>query len=300
MENKNPDRKLNKFFQEEKRYLEDLKKIDLDKNWNRFNRTLTEKSSRVRVIPFSNKYRVLIRTAAAAILILVVATTLYFTTYLPSQHIIRAHAEPGHTDIRLSDGTDISLKEGAVLSYPERLKRRTREVTLSGEAFFDVKQAEKSPFFVYAGGMTVRVVGTAFSIRQDTGGSIEVAVIEGEVLYYVSGMEDEAVRIPAGQKSVYHTEQKLFETEETASENFLFWKTGTLAYEDTPLQIVFEELELYFNRAIVAKDESILQERWNSVHQGEQLTEIMKELCIYFDLEFVEMNDTLLVQREHP
>ena len=105
-----PNIKLNKFLEEEKSYIEDLKQIDLDKNWKRFNRTLQEKSSRVRDNAFSYKYRILIRAAAAAILLLVVTATLYFTTYLPSQHIIQAHAEPGHTDIRLSDGTDIVLQ----------------------------------------------------------------------------------------------------------------------------------------------------------------------------------------------
>jgi ferric-dicitrate binding protein FerR (iron transport regulator) len=293
-----PDIKLNNFLEEEKRYIEDLKKIDLDKNWNRFNRTLTEKSSRLRVFPFSYKYRVLIRTAAAAILLLLVATTLYFTTYLPTQHIIQARAEPGHTDIRLSDGTDISLKEGAVLYYPEKLKRRTREVTLSGEAFFDVRQAEKSPFIVYVGEMTVRVIGTSFNIRQDAGGSIEVSVIDGEVNFFESGKVDEGIRITAGQRGIYNSEKRILNTEKSDSENFLFWKTGILEYKDTPLSEVIKELEYHFDQKIIVKDPDFLQNRWNSVHQGQPLNEILEELCLYFDLECFASNDTILVQRK--
>jgi len=300
MENENPDSKLNKFFQEEKRFVEDLKKIDLDGNWNRFSRTLSEKSRRVQVVPFKYKYRIILRAAAAVLLLLVVTTTLYFTTHLPSQHIIQAHAGPGHADIRLSDGTDISLKEGAVLHYPEKLKRRTREVTLTGEAFFDVKQAEKSPFFVYMDEITVRVTGTSFNIREYDSGNVEVSVIEGEVMVYPSGEEDQAVQVTAGNRCIYHTEHQIFESEVTDSENFLFWRTGTLTYKDAPLEDVFEELGNCFNKRIMVSDSALLKERWNSVYRGEQLEEILKELSSYFELECIENNDTILVQRRQP
>ena len=243
--------------------------------------------------------RFLITAAAAVILLLIVATTLYFTTYLPSHHMMEARAEPGYTDILLSDGTSISLNEGAVLNYPEKLKRRVREVTLSGEAFFEVRRAEKCPFYVYVGEMTVRVTGTSFNIREDVSGDVEVAVIEGEIFFYESGREDEAIRLTEGQKSVFRFNQQVFETKETTSDNFLFWKTGTLAYEDTPLQIVFEELGSYFNRKIIVEDPGILQNRWYSTHKGQTINEIIDELCLYFDLEWTEINDTILVQREH-
>lgn len=298
MEMQDPDIKLNKFLEEEKSYLEDLKMVDLEKNWDRFQRSIEAKSSTVPVYPFGRKYRFLFRATAAAILLLVVATTLYITTYLPSNQIIQARAEPGHTDIRLSDGTDVSLNIGAVLNYAEKLNRRVREVTLSGEAFFDVRHAEKSPFYVYVGEMTVQVVGTSFNIREVASGNIEVAVTEGEVLFYESGNEDEAIRITTGQRGVFQVEQHIFEIAETTSDNFLFWKTGTLAYKDTPLPVVFEELEFNFDREITVKDSVILKSRWNSIHKGQQLNEIIEELCLYFDLESILLNDTILIQRK--
>jgi len=300
MEMQNPDRKLSQFLEEERSFLEELEKVDLNKNWDRFQRTLEAKSKQTSALPFSRKYRFLIRAAAAAVLLLLVSTALYITTYLPAHHMLQARAEPGHTDIILSDGTAISLNEGGVLTYPEKLKRRERAVNLSGEAFFQVERVKKSPFYVFVGGMTVRVTGTAFNIREDAIATIEVAVTEGEVIFYESGREDEAVRITAGHRSLYRADQHMFETEETGSENFLFWRTGTLIYEDTPLQEVFEELEMYFNREITVKDPEILQNRWYSVHQGQTLSEIIEELCVYFDLECIASNDTIRVQRKRP
>jgi len=158
-----PNIKLKEFLEKEKTYLEDLKKTDLEKNWKKFQRTLKSKSSRDLISPFGDKFRLLFRIAAAVILLLGVSAILYFTSYLPAHHIVQVRAEPGHMDIRLSDGTDIALNEGAVLNYPGKLKRRIREVTLTGEAYFDVIKAEKSPFFVYVGEITVQVAGTSFN-----------------------------------------------------------------------------------------------------------------------------------------
>ena len=297
MEMQDTDSKLDRFLKKEKSYLEDLKEVDLKKNWVRFQQTEKVRSPKALDYLFRPKYRVLYRAAAAAILLMMVVPALYLITNLPKDHMVQAFAEPGHTDFLLSDGTAFSLNVGAVLNYPEKLKRRVREVRLSGEAFFEVKRAEKSPFYVYVGEMTIQVTGTSFNIREDASGSIEVSVIEGKVLFYHSGMEDEAIRLSAGERSVYRADQQEFETEETTSENFLFWKTGTLKYEDTPLQKVFEELELYFNQKIVLENPDILKNRWYSTHQGQTLNEIIDELCLYFDLEWIERNDTILVQR---
>jgi transmembrane sensor len=297
MEKENPDSKLNEFFLKEKRYLEDLKAIDLDRNWERFQMSVHAGSVRVPVNRFSQNYRVLFRIAAAVALLLAVSATLYFTTVLPSHHMIQARAEPSHMEITLSEGTQISLNQGTVLSYPERLKRRNREVILSGEAFFDVSKVKNSRFYVAVGAMTVRVTGTAFNIREDASGNIEVSVVEGEVLFYENWQKDNAIRIAAGQRSIYQTESGEFEKELFTSENFLFWKTGTLVYKDTPLKVVFDELGNYFDKKIIVKDPGILQNRWNSIHHGQQLDDILEELCMYFDLECVEQIDTILVQR---
>lgn len=300
MERKNPDSNLNNFFHQEKRFLKDLEAIDLEKNWKRFQQSVHAESARVPVHQFNQNSRFILRIAAVAVLLLAVSATLYITTVLPSKHMIRARAETSHMEITLSDGTQIALNQGAVLSYPEKLRRRGRTVILSGEAFFDVSKVKNSRFYVDLGKMTVQVTGTAFNIREEPSGDIEVSVVEGEVIFYETGKRDQAIQITAGQRVVYQADKGEFDNEQFTSENFLFWKTGTLVYRATPLEAVFKELGNYFHRTIVVKDPSILNDNWSSVHRGRQLDEIMEELCVYFELEYINRNDTILVQRKHP
>jgi transmembrane sensor len=79
----------------------------------------------------------------------------------------------------LADGSVIELNRGAVVT--EHYTPGERRVRLErGEAHFKVAKDAARPFFVEAGGVTVRAVGTAFNVRLDSA-SVEVLVTEGKV-----------------------------------------------------------------------------------------------------------------------
>lgn len=79
----------------------------------------------------------------------------------------------------LSDGSTIELNRGAIVT--EHFSAGERRVRLvRGEAHFTVAKDAARPFFVEAGGVTVRAVGTAFNVRLDPA-SVEVLVTEGRV-----------------------------------------------------------------------------------------------------------------------
>jgi len=79
----------------------------------------------------------------------------------------------------LADGSTIELNRGAVVT--EHFSAGERRVRLvRGEAHFTVAKDAARPFFVEAGGVTVRAVGTAFNVRLDPA-SVEVLVTEGKV-----------------------------------------------------------------------------------------------------------------------
>lgn len=81
--------------------------------------------------------------------------------------------------IALPDGSLVTLNTHSVVRV--RYEPRERVIQLvEGEAHFEVAHDEARPFFVSAGGITVRAVGTAFNVRVATA-SIEVVVASGKV-----------------------------------------------------------------------------------------------------------------------
>ncbi|MDP3070552.1 MAG: FecR domain-containing protein [Opitutaceae bacterium] len=85
----------------------------------------------------------------------------------------------------LEDGSSVQLNLGAVVTTEFSASER-RATLVHGEALFTVAKNPVRPFIVRAGGVDVRAVGTAFSVRLDQA-AVEVLVTEGRVAVKNSG-----------------------------------------------------------------------------------------------------------------
>ena len=65
----------------------------------------------------------------------------------------------------LADGTKVFLNSGSEMRYPERFGKARREVFLKGEAWFEVAKDSAREFWVHAGAMDVKVLGTSFNVK---------------------------------------------------------------------------------------------------------------------------------------
>src|ERR1700728_2382423 len=82
-------------------------------------------------------------------------------------------------DIRLPDGSEVTLGAHSSLSVAFRLHERRVSLT-SGIAFFSVTKNPSRPFIVRVGDKEVRVVGTKFEVRRDPT-AMRVSVMQGTV-----------------------------------------------------------------------------------------------------------------------
>lgn len=82
----------------------------------------------------------------------------------------------------LPDSSTVVLQPAATLSYPSEFTPASREVVLTGEAFFDVTKDKARPFLVFSNDIVTRVVGTSFVIKTGHSAESEVAVLTGKVI----------------------------------------------------------------------------------------------------------------------
>jgi transmembrane sensor len=153
----------------------------------------------------------------------------------------------------LEDGTTVELNRGAVVTTAfTRGERRTSLV--SGEALFAVTKDPARPFIVEAGGVEVRAVGTAFSVRLDAR-AVEVLVTEGRVA--VGGSppagtpEDAGARpalVDAGHRATVGREAgaaaRIEPVSAQAMARELHWQPQLLDFAGAPLGVAVAE----FNR----------------------------------------------------
>ncbi|MDR1331259.1 MAG: FecR domain-containing protein [Tannerella sp.] len=90
--------------------------------------------------------------------------------------------ESGSTLISmLEDGSVVYLAGETSIRYPDRFDRARREISLRGDAFFDISRNPERPFFVDAGPARVEVLGTVFAIRSSDPAAFSLSVRRGEV-----------------------------------------------------------------------------------------------------------------------
>jgi len=218
---------------------------------------------------------------AAAVLGVVLASyfTYHYYVLRPAVHppVRLARALPPAADqcITLSDGSKVLLHKDAHIRYEPVFAGRTREVTLSGEAYFDIRH-DTRPFIVHTGNITTTVLGTAFDINEHDK-DIVITVTKGKVRVE-NGVGDFGILRGNEQITVDRVHNKLKKTQVDAGE-VIAWKKPYLLFNDANMKDAVLELEQRFHVTIVLMNPAL--ENCNvtaTFTGGEPLEQIIKVL----------------------
>lgn len=146
-------------------------------------------------------------------------------------------------EVRLADGTRVTLGPASRLSYAGDFGRRDRTVVLEGEAYFDVVHDGTKPFRVRTAQGVTEDIGTAFVVRTWAEG-LQVVVAEGAVVLRpaVGHATRDSMVLTAGQLGRVLRDGRLESARTVQPETYLAWTRGELVFEDAPLAEVAEEL----------------------------------------------------------
>lgn len=131
-------------------------------------------------------YRIGLMKWAAAIVILCVsvATAIFLgRERTPETALLTLHNNEASTTLvtTLEDGSIVYLADNSQLSYPEHFQREKREVSLLGNALFDVSGNKERPFLIETEQARIEVLGTSFNIKSSDKSAFELAVRRGLV-----------------------------------------------------------------------------------------------------------------------
>jgi len=136
-------------------------------------------------------------------------------------------------EIKLADGSTVLLNKNSHLDYPAKFTGKTREVYLTGEAYFDIKHDPLHPFLVHAGQITTRVLGTAFNIKSE-GRLIQVTVTRGKVKVTTT-KETLGIVLPNHQISYNETNHQ-FSKNLLNAKTTVLWKEADLVMDHMSLK----------------------------------------------------------------
>ena len=161
--------------------------------------------------------------------------------------------------VQLNDGSIVYLSVDSELLVPATFSEDTREVMLTGEAYFDVQSDQTRPFIVQAASSNIQVLGTEFNVRAyEDELDIQLVVTEGQVsMNSVSHSKTEGVYVAAGQKSVLKANGLIEVKPVDAIERLIGWRQGTLEFQEAPIERLIREVERWYNVKIILQDDAL-------------------------------------------
>jgi ferric-dicitrate binding protein FerR (iron transport regulator) len=227
-----------------------------------------------------------VRIAAAAAVIVVAGVFLF--KLLPSKQAGEQQAQTNlqaidkkiNKYLTLPDGSKVLLHAGSQLSYPPAFNGSTREVTLTGEAFFDVAHNEAQPFIIHSGNIKTTVLGTAFNIKAwPAETEVTVTVTRGKVR-----VENErgvlGIITPDQQLSI-NTQNKQSKQETVNAESELSWKNQEYTMDNVTLDEAITELQVRYGIIIeTGANENPGKCRFSATFkQDESLEYVLNVIC---------------------
>ncbi|QDH80522.1 DUF4974 domain-containing protein [Echinicola soli] len=216
--------------------------------------------------------------AASVLLVLGVGTVLlFFTNQNTPQYITYETAYGEQSDFLLEDSSHVYLNAGSTLAFESFGSQNHREVTFSGEAFFDIARDESRPFIIHSGQMDIQVLGTAFNVEAYPEEHIvKVTVTEGKVAVHDNIHPKLEQILTAGQSIVFDKKNGNYQME---SAQEILWKERILAFERTPFDQVVRKMERWYGVDLEVVDPSLFQLTLNGRFADKDVHEMIRAIA---------------------
>lgn len=238
---------------EMRRMAPDDEKIILEKVYQK----LSLKGATVAPVQGRVKKRYWIPATIAALLITVIVTAWVVRSLVSQENNTPGNekflAFSGKQFIRLPDGSTVLLNDSSQLSYRESEAEGFREVTLIGEAFFDVRQNATKAFVVRSGNVKTTVLGTAFNINaRPRQKEVVVTCTRGKV--QVSNEQHKFDVITPNEQLAVNTVTHSFVKTTVSADSGLEWKNSFLIIDRVPLEEAAILIGNKYNVTVVIAD----------------------------------------------
>lgn len=239
----------------------------------------------------------------AAILVIGIcsfATYQFFTKSKPDAALLALDWKTLNTPSRLTeklvlaDGTTVTLNSESQLKYPAEFNGTSREVYLSGEAFFEVKKDAQHPFVIHTDKMSIKVLGTSFDVKAyKNDREYSTSLITGAVQIQLKDKKRQILLKPSEKFNLqnkrsaeadtlaYHISAlNLLEAGENPATAFMetSWLSHKLIFQEEPFEVLANNLSRWYGMNIIFKNEKLKDVKFTGLFEKETLNEALKAL----------------------
>jgi len=189
----------------------------------------------------------------------------------------------GQYQVVLSDGSKVWLNAASSLRFPAVFKGKTREVEITGEAYFEVAKNAAMPFVVKTGRFVVEVLGTHFNIMAYNNESfIKTTLLEGAVKVR-SGTSINFLK--PGQQALLNAQGQTKIIEDVDVDDETAWKNGLFQFKDAGIETVMRQAERWYNVTISYEGKIPVKQFTGRISRDVKVSELLNMLK-YFGVNF--------------
>jgi transmembrane sensor len=231
------------------------------------------------------------------------------------------------TKITLPDGSKVWLNAGSKLTYNKDFGNETREVELSGEAFFDVVHlaspgtGNKMAFIIHTRNIDVRVLGTAFNVKSYPGDrQTETSLVRGKVEVLIHNRPDEKIILRPNEKLVVQNEEvppvrsaekpsavkdqqpivsvsKLTYTRNDSTLIETAWVQNKLVFDNESFENVAAKMERWYNVQFEFSDAQKKQLRFTGTFENETIQQALDYMTITAPFRYSMKGNKVIIGR---
>lgn len=268
--------------------------VDENAAWERFKARTNAKDRETEVIPMYPRpvFRIL-RMVAMVLMTAGVGWLSYiFATRSSSNEMLTISSGMQTLTDTLPDGSIVTLNRKSSISYPQEFAGKTRQVRLTGEAFFDVKPDKSKPFLISVDDVTVKVVGTSFNVK-DNAEKTEVIVETGIVEV---SRDTQRVRITPREEATIVKASAEMRKGITADEFHNYYRTRRLFCDGTPLWRLVEILNEAYEADIVIGNQRLKNLPINTTFDQNSLESILGVVSETLSLKVEHHGDQIILK----
>ena len=177
--------------------------------------------------------------------------------------------------ITLPDNSVVWLNSCSSVTYDRSFGKKSRDIDLSGEAFFEVHKNQDKPFRVHSSNLTYRVTGTSFNIYSFGEDRIETLVLVEGGVTLEHGKKTLAIK--PGEVVEFDRESNRFLVKHSDPAFYTNWRFGELAFERMTFEELARRLERNFNVTFVFQNEKVRNESFGGTFRNyDSLETILK------------------------
>jgi ferric-dicitrate binding protein FerR (iron transport regulator) len=226
------------------------------------------------------------------------------------------------TKLLLPDGTSVWLNSGRRLIYDSAYGEMNREVSLTGEAFFDVAKNKQKPFIIHTGSITIKVLGTAFNVKSYPGDrTIETSLIQGRIEVTFKNHSRSTVILHPNQKLIvendpeetgYHEKTnpgRAIKSPVTINPVSHFgpdsliaetaWVDNLLVFQDESFTDLAKKMERWYGIHIIIEDQSLDTLHFTGSFEKENIRQALTALQLLSKFSFTIQNREVHIQKTY-